>query len=841
MPDGGEFRTEDRRDAFGWRILDTLRRDGKHALRRLVKDWQFSAGAITILALGIGSNTAVFSLLNSTLFQPHPFTGSERLVNLYQNDAKSGEPEGVSYRAFLDLQRETGVFAAVGAAELTGARYQTVDAQGSTGAIRNALVEYVSANYLEVLGLRPSLGRWFSAGEERRAEPVAVLAWAVWSKDFGANPNILGQMLIVGGRPVEVIGVGPAVLNCSQNNTLISTLWMPVSRTDLQRQASPGEPSSLLEKREALFLQVRARLRDGVTIQQAQAAMDVTARRLAADHPDTDPKRGITVLATDDVRVHPRERLLKPVATVALSIVGLVLAIVCSNLATLLLVRSSARSTEISVRLALGASRWQLVRHLMMESFVLSMAGAAGGVALAHWGLRYLSTVDLPTILTVHLDYRVLGFAIAVATLCGLGFGLTPALQATRMDVAGALREEKGSSGSALSLARGWFTLKNALVIGQVAASFLLLVGAALAMSILTATQNRSVGYRPDGLAIIAADPGWAGYDAPRARAVFEQLRQRIAVLPGVERVFLTTGLPVDGQFEKNFRIENSEDGELYRVEGRWAGPGYFQTLGITVLFGRVFDERDTPESPEVIVVDEAFARRFFGTANAIGKRIRLEDANKPLEIVGVVGNARSIDMVSDAPKKTFYLSEAQAGLMPTTIVARTSRDEAALVGLMQREVRRLNPELPVTNAITMKQRQDMELAPFRIAVVLLGVLGALGLLLAAVGLYAVVAYAVAQRFREIGIRIALGASPGNLTWLVVRDVTALVATGIGIGSAFSWTGMVLLESSLTAIAGVNLWAVARVASIIVVCGAAAAYNPARRAVLTDPIAAIRH
>jgi len=839
---GVECRKEEYRDAFGWRMFDTLRRDGKHATRRLVKDWQFSAGAIVILALGIGANTAVFSMLNNTLFQPHPFTDSERLVNLYQNDAKSGEPEGVSYPAFLDLQQQTGVFAGVAGAHMGEGRYQTMDAQGRRGTIRNSLVEYIGANYLEVLGLRPSLGRWFSADEERRAGPVAVLAWAVWTRDFGADPNVLGQTLIVGGTPVQVIGVGPMALNSSHSTALVVSLWMPISRIERQRTAASSAPSRLLERRDNLFLQVRARLRDGVSVQQAQAAMNVTGRRLAADYPDTDPKRGITVLATDDVHVHPRERQLKPVAATVFTVVGLVLVIACSNLATLLLVRSSARSAEISLRLALGATRWQLVCHLLMESLALSLAGAAVGVAIAHWGLRYLATVDLPVILSMQLDYRMLGFAIAVATLCALGFGLTPALQATRVEVAGALRDEKGSSGSSLSLARGWFTLKNVLVTGQVAASFLLLVGAVLAMSILTATQSRSVGYRPEGVAIIEVDPRYAGYDMLRARAVLEDLRHRMAALPGVESVFVTNGLPVDGQFEKEFHPEGAKDGESFMVEGRWAGPGYFQTLGIPLLFGRVFDERDSPESPEVIVVSEAFARRFFSAPNAVGKRLRFAEADtKPVEIVGVVGNARSIDMVADAPKKFFYRSAAQAGVLPTTIVARASGDEAALAGLLQREVRRLYAELPVVNAMTMKQRQAMELVLFRVAAASLGALGALGLLLASVGLYAVVAYAVAQRTNELGIRIALGARPGDLTWLVVRDVTALVVTGIAIGSALSWTGVTVLESSVAQILGVNPLALAPVALMIVACGAAAAYVPARRAVLMDPIAAIRH
>lgn len=823
--------------------LEALWRDGRHAIRRLGKDWQFSAGAILILALGVGANTAVFSILNNTLFQPHPFTHSERLVNLYQNDANTGEPEGVSYPAFLDLQRETAVFAGVAAARMMEGRYQTVDARGRAGAARFGLVEYLSANYLELTGMQPSLGRWFSAEEEHSAAPVAVLGWTVWTRNFGADPNVLGRTLIVSGAAVQVIGVGPRMLSSTQSTALAVALWLPLRRLEQERAERGGSSARLLEQRDKLLLQVRGRLRDGISIEQAQAAMKVMAQRLATDHPGTDPQRGITVLATDDVHIHPREGRLKPVAALVLTVAGLVLAIACSNLATLLLVRSSARAVEISVRLALGATRWHLMRHLLMESFSLSLAGAAVGVFLAHWGLRYLATIDLPLIVSMQLDYRMLGYAVAIATLCGLGFGLTPALRTTRVDVAGALREEKGSSSSALSLAGGWFTLKNALVTGQVAASFLLLVGAVLAMGVLTATQERSVGYRPEGLAIVEADTRYAGYDTSRAQAVFEDLRRRIAVLPGVESVVVTTGIPIDGQFEKEFRLEDSKDGESFTVEGRWASPGYFQTLGIPVLFGRVFEERDSPGSPEVVVVSESFARRYFGTPPAaIGKRIRFTDAAaKPVEIAGVVGNARSIDDVGETPKRFFYRSADQSGVLPTTILARTPGNASQLVEMLQQEIRRLRPELAVVNAMTMKHRQELELVPFRIAAISLGALGTLGLLLAGVGLYAVVAYAVAQRTSELGIRIALGARPGDLIWLVVRDVSALVVTGVAIGTALSWTGITVLESSVARILGVNLSALGVVAFLIVACGACAAYVPARRAVFTDPIASIRH
>lgn len=780
----------------------------RYALRRLMKDWPFSIGSITILALGIGANTAVFSIMNNTLFKPHPFADASRLVNIYQNDAKEGEPEGVSYPVFRELQANPA-FAGVAASHLTEGRYQVVDAQGQPGSAKGVLVEYASANNLEVLGLRPSLGRWYTAEEERGATPVAVLSWSTWTRDFASDPNVLGRTVVVKGRGLQIVGVGPLTLNSSQSDTLITSLWMPIARN---------------ENRGDLALQVRARLRDGITIEQAQAAMNLAATRLVDD---ADPQRGIAVFATNEVHVHPREGRLKPVGAFVFGVVGLVLAIACSNLATLLLVRGNARAAEISIRLALGATRGQLVRLLLTESLLLASAGAAAGLAMAHAALRYLAATELPVAVSMELDYRVLGFAVAVAALSGIGFGLTPALQTTR-DVR---RFSRGS----LSLSRGLFTLKNGLVSGQVAASFLLLAGAALAMGVLTATQERSVGYRPEGLTIIETDPRYAGYDVPRAAALFAAIKRRLAAIPGVENVVETVGLPGESQFEKDFVFDGARKGESVRVEGRWAGPGYFQTLGIPVHFGRAFDERDTPESQPALVLSEALARRFFGQANAVGKVLRFDGMS--FVVIGVVGNTRSIDMVIDAPQQAFYRSAGQAGTMQGTIVARISRNESEMLRALQKEIRTMHPELPVMNAMTMTQRQALELMPFRIAMLALGALGALGLLLAAIGLYAVIAYAVTQRSNELGIRIALGARPGDLTWLVVRDVTVLVAVGLAIGVGLSWTGIIALESSII---GVNAWALVRVALIILASGAAAAYIPARRAVRTEPIAAIR-
>ncbi|MBL8215591.1 MAG: ABC transporter permease [Bryobacterales bacterium] len=813
--------------------VDALQRDTRHALRRLARDWPFSIGAIVIIAFGIAANTAVFSILNNTLFQPQPFAGIHRLVNVYQNNAISGEPDGVSYPAFLDLQNETAVFTHVAASQLGEGRFQTaLAAPGTAAPVQFGLIEYASANYLDTVGLRPAVGRWFTDDEQRRADPVAVLGWSTWQRHFRADPGIIGETLNVNGIGVEIIGIAPATLNSSPSPSLIAAAWLPVTLLS----------KSTLAHREALPLQVRARLRDGVTLTQAQAAMSIAAQRLAAEHRDTDPKRGITVLATAAVQVHPREKALKPVAILCLTIVALVLAVACSNLATLLLVRGSARKAEISLRLALGASRRNLVQLLLLESLVLSAVGAAAGVALAHAGLRYLATINLPVVLNMQMDGRMLAFAVVAAICCGVGFGLPPALQATRVDLAVALREEKGSSSGALSLARSWFTWKNALVTAQVTTSFLLLAGAVLALGILNATQQRAVGYRPDGIAVLQLDTAYAGLDATGASTLLTQLQRSVAASPGVESVFVTSGIPIDNQFDQQFRLERAVIGAPLESEGRWAGPGYFHTLGIPVLHGRVFDERDQPQAAPAVVVSEAFARRYFGSPDTVGRSFWLAgDPPIRVQIIGVVGDVRSVDMVVDQAQSTIYRSAAQGGGPLTTLVARTSHRDSDLLALMQQQVRRQRPDLPVLNAITMRQRQGMELMPFRIAFVALGILGVLGVLLSSVGLYAVVAYAVAQRTAELGIRMALGARPRHLSWLVVRDVTALVLVGIGGGTLLAWAAVILLNAFVAPIMGLSGIALLPVAAVILLCGAAAAYIPTRRAIRIDPIAAIRY
>jgi predicted permease len=464
---------------------DALARDTRHGVRTLVRDWRFTAAAVLILGLGIGANTAIFSVINAALFRAPTFAGADRLVDIYQKASNPGGLDGNSYPAYLDMAEYTDVFASTTAVAVPlGVSYQ------DEGGLRPAVVEHTTATYLAVLGLRMTLGRWFTAAEDTRgAEVVAVLGHQAWTRKFGGDPSVIGRTIRIEGVPVTIIGVGPRGHNGTLNIGIVVDFWLPIA--SLTRM---GAPPRALERRpdEAAFF-VKARLRDGVTVAQAQAAMRILGTRLASEFPNEDPGKGISVFATSDVRVHPQmDAALGWLAVVLLGVVGLVLAIACSNLATLLLVRGAARAKEISVRLALGATRGQLVRHLLMESLLLSVVGGIAGCLLAWWSIRLLGAMDLPIVVDVSLDSRVLIFALALSLMTGVAFGLAPALNATRIDLVPALRDDHETR----SADRRRLTLKNALVTFQVAVSVVLLGATAIFLQMLGASRAQRSALR---------------------------------------------------------------------------------------------------------------------------------------------------------------------------------------------------------------------------------------------------------------------------------------------------------------------------------------------------------
>ena len=815
-------------------------RDTRHALRRLARDWRFTVAAVLILSLGIGVNTAIFSLINATIFRQQSLADPDRLVDIYQNAANPGGVDANSYPAYLDMAAYTDVFASTTTMFIPrGVNYL------DEGGLRPAVVEHTTATYLSVLGLRPSLGRWFDPAEDTfGASVVAVVGHEAWTRKFRADPSVIGRTIRIEGVPVTIVGVGPAGHRGSINIGIVTDFWLPISSLTML-----GAPPRTLERRpeEAAFF-VKARLRDGVTVAQAQAVMGILGSRLATEYPQEDPGKGIAVFASSDVRVHPQmDGPLAAVASLLLIVVGLVLAIACSNLATLLLVRGAARAKEVSVRLALGATRGQLVRHLLMESLLLSAAGGIAGCLLAWGTIRSLGTLDLPFAVDLSLDYRVLIFAVGLSLITGVAFGLAPALKATRIDLVPTLRDD----GETRSADLRWLTVKNALVVFQVAVSVVLLGGTSIFLQMLSASRGQRAGFAIDGVAMLETDTRYAGYSATDARNVSEEIRRRVAAIPGVQSAVLIRGLPmqVTGM---QLVVEGAGAGPAAVAGGIWVGPGYFELLRIPILSGRAIDERDRRDTPRVAVISETMARQYFGTVNAVGRRFRFEqDANTWIEVIGVARDTGTADLHGDLVDPTpqlFYRSFAQWDLLPTTVLARTSLDASGLVGAMQRELRAVNVTLPVVSAKTMTQYLDESLVAPRAVATFLGGLGALGLGLAGIGLYAVVAFAVSRRSREIGIRMALGAQSQQVVWTVAREVALLVGVGTGAGLTLTLMAIVCLRLVTVPTPGVSLYRPApdpvvllSIVAFMAMVGLAASYVPARRAAKLDPLVALRH
>jgi predicted permease len=843
---------EESREARGTGAWDALVRDTRHGLRRLVRDWRFTTAAVLILGIAIGANTAIFSVVNAVLFRRHAFANPDRLVNIYQNDPSGRPMIVISYSAYMDMAEYTDIFSGTMAATIPNPTRYLHD-----GAVRSAVVEYATATYLQVLGLQPSLGRWFDPSEEQRGAPlVAVLGHQAWTRLFGADPSIVGRVIRMEGRPVTIVGIAPASLRGTLDIGLGTDFWLPVTAVpEMMPTGAPRNAPTIL----APFF-VKARLREGVTVPQAQAAMDGLGRRLVEENPALYKNAGefalgpgITVVPTADVRVHPQADVpFMALASLVLVIVGLVLAIACSNMATLLLVRGAARAKEVSVRLAMGATRRQLVRHLLIESLLLSLAGGIAGCILAWWGMRALQSMDLPFRVDMNVDYRVLAFAIVLSLVTGVAFGLAPAIKATRVDLLQTLRDE-----GLQPIDHRRLTLKNALIVVQVAVSVLLLGGTSIFMQAVAAARGLRVAYAVDGVAMLETDARFAGYSESAAKTMYDDLLRRVQGIPGVEAATLLSGLPMASTGVSIVADSaTSQPGSEVETGMLEAGPGFFETLRIPLLYGRVFDARDRADSPRVAVITETMARRYFGGPDAVGRRFRLQsDPTSWTEVIGVVRDTGTGDFEDDVlrpMRPRFYRSHTQSGSPATTIVARTSRDAESLLAAMQRELRAVDITLPVITAKTMAQaRSESQTAP-AVAATFLAILAGLGLVLASIGLYAVVAFAVARRAREIGIRMALGARSQQVVSNIARGVTGLVGVGTGIGLFLT----VLLMLALRASSGsadigignmtvyrpsIDPLALAAIAAVTALVGVLAAFVPARRAARMHPLSALRH
>jgi len=814
--------------------------DFRYALRRLLRARGFTLAASLTIALGVGANSAIFSVINALLLRP-PVAVSEpeRLVGLFTSDY-SGPPYGSS--SFADLDD----FGTQGADVFTGVMgfSPRPAAVGSDDNLERMGAEVVTPNYFQVLGTRLTLGRGF--GPEQRVPgggPVAVISHALWQRRFASDPAIIGKPVLMNAREFTIIGVAPAGFAGSLRG-LVTDVWVPAA---LGSYVGMSDDFTSRGDRSAL---VYARLKPGVTIEQARSRMAVVARQLAAAYPDTwidvtRQGRRISVLPEQQTRIPPQVR--GPAlgfAAILMGTVALVLLVCCANVAGLLLARAASRLKEVGIRISLGASRGRIIRQMLIESVLLAALGGVVGTAASVWAGRALmaagtpSQIPVPISLNLTPDYRVLWFTLAVTLVTGIVFGLAPALRASRADVVTALKTDT----PALRLGGRRFSLHGALVVGQVSLSTLLLVGALLFLRTLRAAATIDPGFRTDHMLLldISPRPGEEGKVDPEQVAL--TARDRIAAIPGVTAVTWASNVPLGLDMgRRSLQVEGyrRREGEDMEFHYSVVGPRYFETMEVPLLRGRGFTNADRPGAPGVVVVNEAFAKRFWGDADPIGKRISRSGENGPwMEVVGLARDGKYVS-ITDSPRPFVYYPQLQ---MPDgiTMHVRTTADPRRLVSAVRREVATAAPTWLIERPRTLEEHIGASLLPQRIAAGLLGAFGVVALLLAAVGLYGVVAFAVAQRTREIGIRVALGAQSGEVLGLMLRQGMTLAGIGLLVGVPLAVVVAKLVSGFLVGTGAADPMVFVGAAGLLALVTLVASYIPARRASRVDPMLALR-
>jgi putative ABC transport system permease protein len=800
--------------------MRTLWQDLRFGARALRKKPGFAAVAVVTLALGVGANTAIFSVVNAVLLRPLPYPESERLVRLYEKRPKLGRTRNVvSAPDFIDWRAQSRTFDGMAAYTGWGA---SLSGQGEPQQITG---ELASADLFGVLRAEPLLGRAFTAEEDRPGAPrVVVISHGLWQRRFGADPSAVGRPVTLNGESYTVVGVMPPAFQFPDAET---EAWAPLA-LDPQDQSTRGSH----------FLNVVARLKPGVSVEQAQAEMDTIAARLERQY-QVNTGHGVNVFALHDEVVGGVRRSL----FVMLGAVGFVLLIACANVANLLLVRAAARRKEIAVRTALGASRWRVVRQLLTENLLLFVGGGALGLLLAVWGVDLLVAVSPPGTPRVHeigADAWVFGFTFLISLLTGLVFGLLPALQASKPDLHGALKE----GGRDTAGGGGRSRLRGLLVVAEVASAMILLVGAGLLLKSFARLRQVSPGFDTANVLTMQLSLPQSRYpDEARQADFLRQVLRRLEALPGVRAAGAVAGLPLTGNFaSRYFEIEGRPPrpaGEGLNTNFNLASPGYFRALGVPVIAGRQFDERDAAGAPEVVVINETMARRFWPDEDPLGKRLRI--ANNPWRtVVGVVADVKN-DGLSAEPKPEMFYPLLQEPLPFMTIVVRADVEPKSLAPAVAREVRAVDADEPVYDVKTMDERLAESVSPQRLTALLVGFFAALAMTLAGVGIYGVVAYSVAQQTREIGVRVALGAQKGDVIRLVLRRGLSLSLAGVGLGLAGAFALTRVMLGLLYDISPTDPATFAGVAVVLIAVALLACLVPARRATKVDPMVALRY
>jgi predicted permease len=796
--------------------------DLRYAFRILIKSPGFSAVVIGLLAVGIGANTAIFSVVDGVLLKPLPFMDPHRLVSV--ETSIRNEPDNTSYPDFLDWRAQSTSFDALAVYATTGATLTGVgDATGLSAAV-------VSPELLSMLGVPPLGGRVFTADDEKAGAPrTVVIAESLWTRHLSRDPDIIGRSITLSGDPFTVVGVMPAGFEFPFDAEDPPQLWMPVRASRFS--------ASWAEQRNASFLHGIGRLKAGSTIASAQADLTAIARALAAQYP-RNQSRGVLVRPYQDVLVNDYRLGLG----VLLAAVAAVLLIACANIANLLLARGSARRREMAVRAALGASRGRIARQLLAESGLLSAGGGLAGVLIAAWGVPLLvgiSPLQIPRLHAVQVDPSALLFAVTISIAAATLSGLVPAFQLSRSDPGDSLKDGARSGGSATGS-----RARQTLVVAEMAASLVLLAAAGLLVRSLVALQHVNPGFVTErALSMQLQLPGARYPDTTAMRDFYRRLRQEMRSLPGVSAAAIATTMPLSGSdIGVGFTIEGrpADPGQRTSAEYFGVSPDYFSTMGIPVLRGRAFTERDAADAPNVIIVDATLAAKYWPNTDAIGKRMTIGYNNSgPREVVGIVGTVKR-GTLADPPAPQMYTPFEQTPWPFLAAVVRTTAAPESAASSMRVMLARLDPLQGGGELKTLEQYVERSVATPRFTAFLVGAFASVALLLAGFGLFSVMAYAVVQRRREIGIRMALGAEAADIRLMVVRQALRLGAAGLVLGLIGALAVTRVLESLLFGVSAHDPATFAGVGALLLATLAAAAYLPARRATRIDPIVALR-
>ena len=814
--------------------MQTLLQDIRYGIRMLAKNPGFTVVAVLTLALGIGANTALFSVVNAVLLKALPFHQPDRLVALYQNKVQF-QRASISYPNFLDWQRQNRTFDSMAAFRpddfnLTGA--------GEAEHIRG---EMISADFFSTLRLQPVIGRWFTSQEDQLGgAPVAVISAGLWARKFTARPDIVGRSVELNGTDYTIVGVVPARFHLQmQNFPLDIGVYIPIGQWN---------DVTFHDRSSGLGTKAIGRLKPGVTLEQAYADMDSVATQLAEAYPVADRDSGVTLMSLKESIVGDA----RPFLLLLLAAVGFVLLIACVNVANLFLARSTSRTREFAIRSALGAGRHRVLRQLLTESALLAVAGGALGLLLAEWGMQGVLTLvsdSLPRAAEVTLDGRVLLFTVAISLLSGILFGLAPALKTSQLNVQATLRE--GGRGSS-----GRHRVQGIFVATEMGMAVVLLIGAGLMLRTLSSLWNVSPGFDPHHVLTfnVGLPPATETRPTASIRSSFVQLHDRLAAIPGVQSVSLLRGaIPMGSDSEDPFWIEGRpkplSDNDKYWSIWSEVEPDYLHVMGIQLIRGRFFTNADIESAPHVAVIDEDFAEKYFPREDPLGK-VFTDDYVGPTQIVGVVRHVNQWGLEEKlAMRAEFYLPFRQIpdkymtrAVRSTTVVLRSTGDPLALANTIRHEIQQMNSEQVMFEPKSMDDIvYNQSVMAQRFSMILLAVFAAVALMLASVGIYGVVSYIVGQRTQEIGIRIALGARPVQVMRWIMREGARMALIGVAFGLAAALALTRLMASLLYGVSTTDPLTFAGVAILLMGVALVACYVPAWRAMRVDPIVALRH